>query len=94
VDRICCPEELSGLGSMERRERAKLLFSIKEAVYKCQFPLSRTFLGFHDVCVELEGDRFVASIRDEKAAGLAARHVRGRFAVRAGHVFSAARLDD
>lgn len=94
VDRICCPEELSGLGPIERRERAKLLFSIKEAVYKCQFPLSRTFLGFQDVCVELEEDRFVASIRDEKAADLAAPHVRGRFAVRAGHVFSAARLDD
>lgn len=93
VDRICSPEELSGLAPRARRERAKLLFSIKEAVYKCQFPLSRTFLGFHDVQVELDGDRFCAVILEEKAARLAAREIRGRFDLLADHVFSAARLD-
>lgn len=93
IDRICNPEELSGLAPEARGERAKLLFSIKEAVYKCQFPLSRTFLGFHDVRVQLQGDRFVAVIEEEKAAQLAAREIRGGFSLRAGHVFSAARLD-
>jgi 4'-phosphopantetheinyl transferase EntD len=31
-------------------------FSAKEAIYKCQFPLTRTFLGFHDVAVTFERD--------------------------------------
>ena len=93
VERICRPEELEGLAPQERASQAKILFSIKEAVYKCQFPLSRTFLGFHDVCVELEDDGFRARIREEKAAALASPEIRGRFARHAGHVFSAARLD-
>lgn len=93
IDRIALPEELSGLSPEISRDRSKLLFSIKEAVYKCQFPLSRTFLGFHDVRVEIEDDRFRAFIGEEKAARLAAPVVCGRFALREGHIFSAARLD-
>ena len=93
VERIARPEELAGLDAQERGARAKILFSIKEAVYKCQFPISRAFLGFHDVEVELEEDHFCAVILEEKAAALAAREISGRFALSAGHVFSAARLD-
>jgi 4'-phosphopantetheinyl transferase EntD len=33
---------------------AKLVFSAKEAFYKCQYPLTLQFLGFHDVEVELD----------------------------------------
>lgn len=33
----------------------KLLFAIKEAVYKATFPLDRKFLDFHDIDVDLAG---------------------------------------
>jgi 4'-phosphopantetheinyl transferase EntD len=64
---------------MERGELALVLFSAKEAVYKCQFPASSAYLGFHDVRVELERDVFRASLL--VAAGpYAAGHVfRGRW---------------
>jgi 4'-phosphopantetheinyl transferase EntD len=92
-ERICRPGELAGLEPDQKGQRAKLLFSIKEAVYKCQFPISRTFLGFHDVEVELEEGRFQAIIHQEEASVLAGREVSGHFILRAGHVFSAARLN-
>jgi 4'-phosphopantetheinyl transferase EntD len=93
VERICRPGELAGLGAQQKCERAKLLFSIKEAVYKCQFPISRTFLGFHDVEVELQEGLFHAVIHEQQAALMVGREISGRFALRGGHVLSAARLD-
>jgi 4'-phosphopantetheinyl transferase EntD len=31
----------------------KLVFAAKEAVYKCQFPVTRSYVGFQDVSIEL-----------------------------------------
>lgn len=45
----------------------RLLFSAKECFYKCQHELTRTFMGFHDATVRLDGPRFV--VRFEKAVG-------------------------
>ncbi len=45
----------------ERALLAKLIFSAKEAFYKCQYPLTLQYLGFHDVEVEL--DRHSATFR-------------------------------
>ncbi len=45
----------------------KILFSAKEAVYKCQYPLSNQFLGFHAVEVELGEDSFQAVFQQEAA---------------------------
>jgi 4'-phosphopantetheinyl transferase EntD len=39
---------------------AKLVFAAKEAVYKAQFPLTRTYVGFHGVSVELTPGAFTA----------------------------------
>lgn len=38
----------------------KLVFAAKEAVYKCQFPVTRTYIGFHGVSVELAAGTFTA----------------------------------
>ena len=92
VERICLPEEISGLDSEQSGHRGKLLFSIKEAVYKCQFPLSRVFLGFHDVKVEIEGTHFCATVLNENAAGITGKEIEGAYALHLGHVFSAARI--
>jgi 4'-phosphopantetheinyl transferase EntD len=53
---ICTPAETSWLCSLPESERlaaATLIFSAKEAFYKCQFALTQQRLGFHDVSVEL-----------------------------------------
>jgi 4'-phosphopantetheinyl transferase EntD len=45
-------------GVIQRESAAKLVFAIKEAVYKCQFPLSQRYLGFDGVKVTLGRETF------------------------------------
>jgi 4'-phosphopantetheinyl transferase EntD len=49
---VATAQERQAIG--EDRYRARLLFSIKEAVYKAVYPLDRVFLDHHDVEVCLE----------------------------------------
>jgi 4'-phosphopantetheinyl transferase EntD len=49
---ICLPQELAWLDTLPREARtaaATLLFSAKEALYKCQYPLFAQRLDFHDI---------------------------------------------
>jgi 4'-phosphopantetheinyl transferase EntD len=51
---ICREEEmdwLMGLNPTERPRAVTLVFSAKEAVYKCQYPLTGEWLDFHDFCI-------------------------------------------
>jgi len=53
--RICTPpeiERLEQLPPIERGRQAALIFAAKEAFYKCQFPLTRAWVGFEDVVIE------------------------------------------
>jgi 4'-phosphopantetheinyl transferase EntD len=53
---ICVPLETAWIGSLSAAERAAaatLVFSAKEAFYKCQYALVRERLNFHDVRVEV-----------------------------------------
>jgi enterobactin synthetase component D / holo-[acyl-carrier protein] synthase len=53
---ICLPEETAWLATLPDFKRAAavtLIFSAKEAFYKCQYPLAREWLDFHDVKVEV-----------------------------------------
>nr|WP_314262193.1 4'-phosphopantetheinyl transferase superfamily protein [uncultured Devosia sp.] len=62
---ICRPAEIGWFDARPDAELwAKIIFSIKEAVYKAQFPLTRRLIDFHDVeIVELDADgNFTASI--------------------------------
>lgn len=43
---------------------SRLVFSAKEAFYKCQFPLTRTFLGFKEVSVTLGDATFEVRLAD------------------------------
>jgi len=53
--RVCRPEELARLAtSPDLAERARLVFSAKESVYKCLAPESGIFLEFEDVEVLFE----------------------------------------
>jgi len=55
---VCLPEEMGWLATLQDSVRAAgvtLIFSAKEAFYKCQYPLVREWLDFRDVKVELLG---------------------------------------
>ncbi|SMF56397.1 4'-phosphopantetheinyl transferase family protein [Pseudobacteriovorax antillogorgiicola] len=49
---ICCPQELDKLLEtgipLDRRQTLTLVFSAKESLFKCIFPLVKTFFGFHE----------------------------------------------
>ncbi len=56
--RICAPAELAWIESLPASERTAavgLVFSAKEAFYKCQYPLVGERLNFHDVSIEAWG---------------------------------------
>jgi 4'-phosphopantetheinyl transferase EntD len=51
---ICVEAERAWLDELQPRDQAAavtLIFSAKEAVYKCQYPLVGERLNFHDLCV-------------------------------------------
>jgi 4'-phosphopantetheinyl transferase EntD len=96
--RVCTDGErrhLEVLGEPEAGRRAKLLFSIKEAVYKCVHPLVQTPIGFQqaEVQLDLTASRFRVrpiGTSAEVAERLAAAE--GCFAWRCGRVLSGATL--
>jgi len=83
VESVCTPSEWRALAVRGRpHQDAIVYFSAKEAFYKCQFPLTRVFLGFHDVelTVDFESGTFRARVLlplPRRPSGLEA--ARGRF---------------
>jgi 4'-phosphopantetheinyl transferase EntD len=62
--RICSPEELTTLQAADpaaAMSSATVIFSAKEAFYKCQHFLTGQWLGFADVTVTLEADGFTVN---------------------------------
>jgi 4'-phosphopantetheinyl transferase EntD len=99
---ICTPPETRrfesepglppGLGAM-------LVFCAKESTYKCWHPITRTFLDFHDVEIDLapEAGTFTARIVGTRGAAAAAGRrgletLRGRFAWNDAYVFAGVTL--
>jgi 4'-phosphopantetheinyl transferase EntD len=70
-----------------RSDLAVLFFCAKEAYYKCQYPLTRSYLGFKDVeiTVDRESGRFEARLLKEGLPAAVAR-LEGRFRWEAGTV--------
>ena len=55
---ICAPVEIKWVESLplpERPAAVTLIFSAKEAFYKCQYPVVGERLDFHDVSIEIPG---------------------------------------
>jgi enterobactin synthetase component D / holo-[acyl-carrier protein] synthase len=53
---LCRSDELAWVESLQPEERpaaATLIFSAKEAVYKCQYPITGEWLDFHDLHIEV-----------------------------------------
>lgn len=82
---IATSEELAWLESLNPDtaiESATLLFSAKEAFYKCQFPLTREWLSFNDVSVSVQHNSFeILPQRTIALGAIAPAPWSGRFAV-------------
>ena len=74
---ICTPAEREGLKDSD----AVLYFAAKEAFYKCQYPLTRKFLGFQDVELDLDLARgtFAARIVKDMDKPAWLEQLQGRF---------------
>lgn len=55
---------LDSLAQLEQLSMACAVFSGKEAYFKCQFPLTRRWLDFHDVELRFDGQSFAVLHRD------------------------------
>jgi 4'-phosphopantetheinyl transferase EntD len=91
--KVLVPEERAVLDASARegdalagRERMAAIFCAKEAFYKLQFPLTRAWLGFQDVEVDLaEGGRFALTLRKGISEGFGSGRVfEGRYRVADG----------
>ncbi len=89
---VCTPPELDWIRSMPptlQTTAAILLFSAKECFYKCQYPLTQQWLGFHDVRITVRPDQqeFEATlITHAKPADIV--YSRGRYIIRDSHVLT------
>ncbi len=96
--RICTPAEVAHLASLpplERTSWVRVVFSAKESFYKCYFPLTRHFLGFHDVDVQIDpaAGRFrVALVAPGAPSACGRRGFSGRFRVDPERVVTALAL--
>lgn len=85
---ICTSFEIEWLRSLPESEQAiaaTLIFSAKEAFYKCQYSLLRERLGFHDASVEVVstggagGDFRIHATKSIALAGHAVLPVQGKY---------------
>jgi 4'-phosphopantetheinyl transferase EntD len=89
---ICLPEELAWLDAQSVGSRvamATIFFCAKEAFYKCQYPISRRWLDFHSISVEIKNQSFVVSFRTPLDIDGFRSPLRGRFVQRGGIVVTA-----
>jgi len=79
---ICRPEEIGRVDDGEDIGcRAKLLFSIKESIYKCMWPLIRQFVDFTEIEVRLvdDSDRYEAIAHTAKCDAVPIDRLSGRY---------------
>jgi len=93
--RVLTPDDQAMLARLPEADRAfagKLVFSAKECAYKCQYSLTRTYLGFDAMWIELDlgACSFVAHFRREVGEFAEGAVLEGRFARGEGLVMTAA----
>jgi 4'-phosphopantetheinyl transferase EntD len=90
--RICTPQELAMLQAQDEPSAlaaATLIFSAKEAFYKCQYTLTQQWLGFADISVTIDADRFtVQATRSLQIAAQTPAPWHGRYRHEAGLVMT------
>jgi 4'-phosphopantetheinyl transferase EntD len=90
--RICTAQELLTLQEQDERTAlgvATLIFSAKEAFYKCQHALTGQWLGFTDISIRIESDHFtVHPTQSLQIANQSPGPWRGRYLREAGLVIT------
>lgn len=92
---ICSAQEQDWLRQQDNPgQLAKLVFSAKEAAYKCQFTLSERYYGFDgmELTIDLEERRFQARFCADQPPFSCGDHIHGRFAIGAGVIVTTAEL--
>jgi 4'-phosphopantetheinyl transferase EntD len=96
LELVCRDEELAALTAigLEVQHGAKLIFSAKESIYKCLWPLTGVFLEFQAIGIRLDpvAHRFSAYGEDPRIAGTLAMTC-GRYRQVGNLLFSCAWLD-
>lgn len=93
VNRICTPSEREWLAeASDPGLMAKVVFSAKEAIYKCQYPLTREFLGFHAVALQLHEGSFRAVFQQDAGEFREGDGISGRYLVEDGVVATSCAL--
>ena len=90
ADAVATRFETSRIERLAPGLAARLVFSAKEAFYKCQFYRTRHWLGFFDVSLELEGSGdFRATLLVDALPLRRGFSIRGRWALAEGLLFTA-----
>jgi 4'-phosphopantetheinyl transferase EntD len=95
---ICTDRErvwLDRFSDAERGRLGKLLFSVKEAFYKCQYATTQTLIDFQDVEIEFDLNGGTFSVIKPKWTGAEwdfVNRIRGRFRREAGFLIATATL--
>ncbi len=91
--RVCTPKERDWLHELPTPGlTSKILFSAKESVYKCQYPITTKFLGFHAVELEIDDGSFRAVFQQEAGEFKPGDVMSGRYLVEDGLVATACEL--
>ena len=93
VDAICTDADRAWINSLPPAQvglNAKLIFSAKEAAYKCQYPSSKTVLEFHDLDLFVNSETAIltAQFRRDVANFPAGTRLYGKFAILADHIIT------
>ncbi|KQS61262.1 hypothetical protein ASG39_17035 [Rhizobium sp. Leaf371] len=97
AEEICIASERDWLARMPAERRGlllKVIFSAKECAYKCQYPLTRTFLGFEAFRIDLDCDNgsFVAETTAAVGPFPDGYRLAGRFLIARDHIATAITL--
>ena len=85
---ICVPAELAWIETLPGEQKAlasTLIFTAKEAFYKCQFAVTEEWLGFEDVALDPVGWDYerreftIAPVREVMICRQASMPLKGRF---------------
>jgi 4'-phosphopantetheinyl transferase EntD len=88
IEMICTPRERAHTPVRD----AIVFFAAKEAFYKCQYPLTRTYLDFLDVELNLDHARGTFEVEVHKPLPVALPKIRGRFTRTQGLVLCSSEL--
>jgi len=89
---ICLPEEIALFNPDSAGQQAKLLFSIKESIYKCLWPTVQSFIDFTEMQVALnpDGESYTATPHTDKCPQELTARLQGRYLITDELVLSSA----